>query len=553
MKSFWGTEIRLIEVAFVLAMMLLVRLPYLNVPFERDEGGYAYGAQIMQSGGVPYRDTFEHKGPLLFFVYRAAFAVFGETIPAIHLTLDLWLLLSAFLIYVLASRLVNHTAGFFSSLTFTFLSFKPILGIGTPALTEIFMVLPIALGAFLLLRGIETKNKGLFFFSGFALGAACMTKQTAGLETVFFLICGAACLYRASEDKRAIIPALLLFTLGWAVMPCLFFTYFLLHGAASDFIYFVFLYNIRYPALNPASDVAAQIDLLLSILKLMFRSDFVFVAAFISGIAFLSQRTFRRALLFLSGWFVLSAGALFPGLRFFPHYFHQLYLPFSLIAGIGICSWHAFLQRALAAKRIAPERLSVYLAIVLALVIMLVPVTVYSDLLTSSPEALAKRNYLHQPFVESLAIAAYINKETLPRDTCYVFGSEPQIYFYAQRKSSSRFIFLYPLWERFPGVLEMQQKAFAEVRQARPRFIVFVESNGSHLRSGNSERHLLDETRKLLQEHYALDSIVLMYANGTQYFWGKKQVANLFINGKLEIPHSSCPIYLFRSNDPPQS
>ena len=64
-----------------------------------------------------------------------------------------------------------------------------------------------------------------------------------------------------------------------------------------------------------------------------------------------------------------------------------------------------------------------------------------------------------------------------PEDRVYIVGSEPQIFFYAERASATRYIFFYPLTGDYPDVLERQREVAAEVALARPRYVVWVESS----------------------------------------------------------------------------
>ena len=50
----------LVMAAAVIAFAL-IRVPFLSMPLERDEGEYAYMAQLLLDGGVLYRDAFNQK------------------------------------------------------------------------------------------------------------------------------------------------------------------------------------------------------------------------------------------------------------------------------------------------------------------------------------------------------------------------------------------------------------------------------------------------------------------------------------------------------------
>jgi hypothetical protein len=53
-------------IAAAVIAFVAIRAPFLSVPLERDEGEYAYIAQRMLEGEVPYRDAFDQKPPGVF-------------------------------------------------------------------------------------------------------------------------------------------------------------------------------------------------------------------------------------------------------------------------------------------------------------------------------------------------------------------------------------------------------------------------------------------------------------------------------------------------------
>ena len=56
-----------------------------------------------------------------------------------------------------------------------------------------------------------------------------------------------------------------------------------------------------------------------------------------------------------------------------------------------------------------------------------------------------------------------------------VFGSEPEILFYSQRRSATGYIYTYSLLEPHPAAARMQDEMIAEVEANRPDFLVVVE------------------------------------------------------------------------------
>ncbi len=91
--------------ALLMAFSFLIRRPFLNVPLERDEGVRATIAQGMLEGaGLPYRDFYTNKPPIVLFVYLFIFKTFGHSVRAIHQFVQLYALLGIILIFALVRR-----------------------------------------------------------------------------------------------------------------------------------------------------------------------------------------------------------------------------------------------------------------------------------------------------------------------------------------------------------------------------------------------------------------------------------------------------------------
>ena len=104
----------------------------------------------------------------------------------------------------------------------------------------------------------------------------------------------------------------------------------------------------------------------------------------------------------------------------------------------------------------------------------------------------AETVYGNNPFPESLRIARYLEDHTTPDQKIAVFGSEPQIYFYAHRHSATGYIYTYPLMEPQPFASQMQTEMIEEIERNRPAYIVFVSMQYSWLKRPDSDRKILD-------------------------------------------------------------
>lgn len=85
-KVGWHSRLRpWVLVALVVLFVAIVRIRLLETPLERDEGEYAYAAQLMLQGIPPYQLAFSMKFPGTYGAYAAIMAIFGQTIAGIHL------------------------------------------------------------------------------------------------------------------------------------------------------------------------------------------------------------------------------------------------------------------------------------------------------------------------------------------------------------------------------------------------------------------------------------------------------------------------------------
>jgi hypothetical protein len=72
------------------------------------------------------------------------------------------------------------------------------------------------------------------------------------------------------------------------------------------------------------------------------------------------------------------------------------------------------------------------------------------------------------------ALASYMSNHSTPTNRIAVFGSEPEIYFYAHRHAASGYIYMYDITSPAAHAGEMKREMLREVEAARPEFVVDV-------------------------------------------------------------------------------
>jgi hypothetical protein len=189
----------------------------------------------------------------------------------------------------------------------------------------------------------------------------------------------------------------------------------------------------------------------------------------------------RRRRAFLVILSMSSAAGVSAGLYFRQQYFLLLAPAVALLAGVAP---FAILRRLPATRPwLAPA--------VAASLVLLGPVNeaiAERDMLFhASPARFARALYGRNPFPESVEVARYIRERSRRDDRIAVIGSEPQIYFYAERPAATGYIYMYPLMEQQPYAAVMQHHMVKELEALRPRFLVFVNVRTSWLPKPTSD------------------------------------------------------------------
>jgi 4-amino-4-deoxy-L-arabinose transferase-like glycosyltransferase len=491
-----------------------VRAPVLSLPLERDEGEYAYVAWRVLEGELPYRDAFDQKPPGVFAAYVLAFLLLGRSLEAIHLFAWAWTLATAALLFALVRRLAGGLAAGFALLVFAVLSGHPAL-LATAANTEIFMLLPLTASLLALERALAGDRAGPWLACGALAAAGCWLKQVAALHALFLAAAALTSLPRTGRP-RALARRLVALAAGAVLVSAPVLGLFAAAGGLAAFADAVLFHNFAYVGSVPAAVGLAQLRHALALQAPALGVAWLLAAAALLVPGWLSLR--GRGL--LGGWLAASLCAAAVGLHFRPHYFVQALPPLAALTGVA-ASRLLQLARARAAARAggAAPAAAAWLALAaLALALVAPPVlAARHTLFAGSPEAVSRAIYGLNPFPESLAIARHIARTSAPDERVYVVGSEPQILFYAERRSATRYIYFYPLTGAYADALERQREALAEVERSRPRYIVWVSLPTSLALSEASERWILEASEALLRRDYALELVVRPDAAGTGY------------------------------------
>ena len=190
-----------------------------------DEDIFGQLGLLILNGGTPYIDLFDHKGPIIFFIYA-----FGELIHfsyGVFILQVLNLLLSFFIWYKSARLICNRKNAVIASFCSAMLFLAYIEG---GAVTEEFNILPVSIPLYFYVKaykkGSFTLSRFAYLISGVCIGFCLMTRMNnmvliAGLAlylVVLHLVC---------KEYKELLKALTFVILGIALLflPILAFFY----------------------------------------------------------------------------------------------------------------------------------------------------------------------------------------------------------------------------------------------------------------------------------------------------------------------------------------
>jgi len=505
----------------IFGLTVAIRIRLLGIPLERDEGEYAYAGQLLLQGIPPYKLAYNMKFPGTYAAYAVIMSIFGQTVIGIHLGLLLVNAATIVLIFFLGRRLVNTTAGIAAAASYAVLSVSPsVLGFAGHATH--FVILPVLGGTLLLLDESDRQAFGRLFASGLLFGLGLLMKQPA----LFFIPFGAIYLLWNDLQRRFNLKKILLRNLIFgmaAIVPFGITCLILWHtGVFHKFWFWTIQYARQYGSLVPLSKApqifAGSIEQVIKACwTLLVLAGFGLVAGFWC-------KGTRASAGILLGLLASSTLALSAGFYFREHYFILMLPAVSLLAGLAVSN-QVRVSRLRSSSNPMQDACGALLRIVPLLLFgaaLSLPILLGKKIFFgASPVEVCRMIYGSNPFPESVRIGEYLREHSSPDDTIAVLGSEPQIYFYAQRHSATGYIYTYGLMEPQKYAQQMQQEMIREIERVRPKYLISVVIYTSWLRRSGSERLVFTWANEYTAENYAVVGFVNMAApSQTDYYFG---------------------------------
>lgn len=500
--------------ALIILFIVFVRVRLSEFPLERDEGEYAYIGQLMLQGVPPYSEAYTMKLPGTSMMYALMMSVFGQTIQGIHLGFMAVNSITILLVFLLAKKLISGLAALAASGTYAVLSLSNSV-YGFAAHATHFVVLTALGGILVLLSALEKNTLKAYFGSGVLFGLAFLMKQPG----IFFFLFGALyVLYHYFSSRppyplKRLILNLGTFSIGAAVPLLAILVWVYTSGGFDRFWFWTVEYASKYGSQIP---ISSAFD--------MFKRRFTFIAGsfilcwvlavigFISSFFWKGSKTHKVFILLFALFSFLSICV---GFYFRTNYFVTLLPAVSILVGVFIDF--------LSSRRLMFLKPQAFKFIGLGIFFIAVLVGIISQreyFFSSDPVKLSRAIYGLNPFPESIEVAKFIKARSAVNDRIAVFGSEPQIFYYSQRRSATGYIYMYGLMEQHDYSLAMQKEMIREIESSQPKFIVAVNVDFSWLTTPHSDKYIFGWFDNYVRRNYNLVGVADMVPpDMTVYKW----------------------------------
>jgi hypothetical protein len=445
----------------------LLRLPSLFEPYwYGDEGIYQVLGMAMNQHRLLYRDIWDNKPPLLYFVY----SIFQSDQFWVKFFSLLVGLLTIIVFYFLVKKLFEkERIVWITTALFALLFGLPLLE-GDIANAENFMLLPIIAAGFLVLKSTEYKilsaKYKILFIAGFLLGIAFLFKIVAvfdfGALLLFYVFTDSTFAFKNLLKRKTLffeIKKITVFILGF-VLPIVAVTcIFLFNGAVSYFIKAVLFSNVGYVGYGNKLIVPQGF----LILKLVLLSVFcLFIYA--------KKKSLSHPTMFIWLWFAFSLFNAFFSQRPYTHYLLTLLPAFCLL--IGFCLFDKKRQK------------FTFLILILTLAILVKSFwffirfpfyyTNFISFITNQESVSDYQTFFDKQTPMDYEIATYINSNTTKNDSIFIWGNNAQVYKLTDKLPPGKYAAAYHITSYPDGISNTK----AALLLKKPKIIVMMPNVG---------------------------------------------------------------------------
>ena len=486
-------------------------------PTMHDSGIFLYFGQQILRGDVPFRDLWDHKPPLIFYIDALGLLLTPRSLWGVWLLEFAAMGLAGLFGYAALRRVFPRWAAFAAAAAAVV---HVVFFLEGGNMTEEF-AMPLQMAAlYLAFRAVERSSNDMrpkwsMFLNGVLFGLALSLKQT--MIGVWVALAGAYLLSILFNRRAGLWRPLAWAAAGAVVTIAGWVLFFAAHGALADFWSVAYLYNFLYSDVEIGQRVWAFGD----IFTFLSNSSpfFLFgIAAWAAGLLRIIWVLHRHGAAAVFGIHAahfplvvallnLPVEILLIGTsgKNYRHYFLTLLPGMMLLAGWALAQLWRFSDRMVARQNLGPTLLRLSgLALLVGLLFWKPLIEI--NTLRSAPAT-----------EETVSTTVwYLRATTKPDDPVLMWGSHTTVNFLSNRRSPTRFVHQKPLFREGYARAEYSRELLDDLREQPPAVIVntFLPSTPFISMSADGQCMLpegplpegMEEVFAYLCEHYHLET-----------------------------------------------
>ncbi len=483
---------------------------YVDFGLDRDEAAYINFGEVLRTGGDLYQDAYSIKPPAIYYTYALANTIFGYSGPGLRWSVIFSNALAAILLFLFGYRWRGPLFGFIAAISFSFFAFNPKV-FGFAALAEAYQNFFLIAAVVSLQYGIIKKNWMWFLIGGFIMTYGLLIKQN--LIFAYFALSISLAWYYLIEAKERQWKPLINFVLGSAIATVLIFLPVVLQGGIDDWIYWNFSYSSKYTSSIPWEQGKGYLNSYLKFTTAF--NPWMWIAGVIGIVAACIGAKSTAAKLATALFLFSAILSIFPGLRFYPHY----WIYFTPILSVG-CAWTFYTLFQLISNRLKSFWPHVVVSIIF--IAGLFTVVQKNKIYFDSPTELMinRQQYGDNPFTETRYLGEYLKNRIKSNEELLMFGSEPEIYTYIGRATPTPYIFFAHLSKEHERKDEMVADLQAWAAANKPKYVYFSNHPFSWVMVQDSDWTIYNWATSYVRQGHKVVAVADILPQGPKILFG---------------------------------
>lgn len=430
----------------------------------------------MQNGAMPYRDTFDHKGPLLYLINYLGLilnetkGIFVFEFFAIFATL-----IFMFKIARLKIKSYSH------SIIITLVAFTPFIVlyiIDWGNLTEQYAMPFMAGSLYIFLKYFLKKQVSIFDIILTGLCFACVAMLRVNMASMWCIFCLAIIINNILNKKYSeLVKNIISFTIGCSIIVIPITIWLIVGGAFNDFVDAYIKFNLTYSNFSN-NGVGLAISYFLN-------NSIIFLSLLLAIIfAFRIKCSESRwtTVTYLISYIAVIYTACMSG-NIYPHY-GMILTPMTV--------WPLAMLYNETAKH---ERINPPSYILLSILLVSLSFSVWINVANKFFNSYRYRTADKEETTTVSQICSYIDEHTIPSDHIIVYGNWNQIYLRCNRLPASKYSYQFPISYIRDSIT---QEFYEDISTTRPKAIIL---QAGHSEDNNIKNFLLrNNYNKVWQE-----------------------------------------------------